>query len=96
MNMIPPTPEVFTLQEAANFLRIPPEALERNAIQGTIPGRLLDNEWRFLKAALEDWLRQNDTRGRFLQQAGAFAGNDMIPELLASIYKHRGRPEVEK
>jgi hypothetical protein len=86
--------EVLTLQEAAEFLRLPPETVERQALQGNIPGQLIEGSWRFLHAALEDWLRHQDQRAVLLRQAGALADDDSLPELLESIYQARGRPEV--
>ena len=69
-------PDVLTLEEAARYLRISRETAKRLAGQGTIPGRCLDGRWRFLKAALDDWLRSKerpDGRTALLQQHGAFA-----------------------
>ena len=59
-----------------------------------LPARRVGDEWRFLKSALVEWLRRKPTpKEVLLQQAGALADDDTLPELLASIYKARGRPE---
>lgn len=89
------TPDVLTLDEVATYLRLSKETIERQALQGQIPGRRIEDTWRFLKAAIDDWLRSHDSRTILLQQAGALAADDTLPELRASIYAARNRPEAE-
>lgn len=89
-------PEVLTLEEVADYLRVPKEAIQRQATRGRIPGRKIDDTWRFLKAAIDDWLRSRDSRTILLQQAGAFAADETLPQLRAAIYAERGRPEYEQ
>ncbi|MBM4078352.1 MAG: helix-turn-helix domain-containing protein [Planctomycetes bacterium] len=89
-------PNVLTLEEAASYLRVPKESLERQAAQGQVPGRRIEDTWRFLKAALDDWLRRHDGRTILLQQAGALAGDRTLADLRAAIYAERGRPEAEE
>ncbi|BAY99885.1 hypothetical protein NIES37_38680 [Tolypothrix tenuis PCC 7101] len=43
---------------------------------GNIPGRKIENDWRFLKVAIDDWLRSKSGRAVLLQQAGALADYD--------------------
>jgi excisionase family DNA binding protein len=89
------TRQVLTLSEAARFLRIRQPVLQRLVDEGRIPARKIDNEWRFFRGALEAWLSgAKDYRGALLEQAGAFADDETLPELLKSIYAARGRPEV--
>lgn len=87
--------EVLTLEEAAAYLRLTKEAVERNALKGAIPGRHIDGEWRFSKAGLDDWLRKDDPRRILLRQAGALADDEHMSEMLTKIYEERGRPEAE-
>ena len=47
---------VLTLSEAAAFLRVSEEGLTKDADAGLLPGRLVGGEWRFVKAALLNWL----------------------------------------
>ena len=47
-------PEVLTLEEAAGYLRLPKEVIERQATKGQIPARRIEDTWRFLKAAIDD------------------------------------------
>ncbi len=88
-------PEVLTLEDAARFLRLSPDALVRQAEAGQIPGRQVEGCWRFLLSALEGWLGRRDSKAIFLEQAGAFKDDESMDELVAQIYKARGRPEVE-
>ena len=89
-------PDVLTLEEVASYLRLPKETIERQATQGQIPGRRIEDTWRFLKDAIDDWLRSHDNRTILLQQAGALATDETLPELRAAIYAERGRPEAEQ
>ena len=87
---------VLTLEEAAEYLRLPTDLLEREATQGHIPGRRVEDTWRFLRAAIDDWLRSQDSRTLLLQQAGAFADDESLDELRQSIYSLRGRSETDR
>jgi excisionase family DNA binding protein len=89
-------PDVLTLEEVADYLRLPKEMVERQASRGEIPGRRIEDTWRFLKAAINDWLRSQDSRVILLQQAGALAEDDTLPELRTTIYTARGRSEAEE
>lgn len=88
-------PSVLTLEEVSEYLRLPIETLQGQARLGKLPGRKIENEWRFLKVAIDDWLRQN-SRSTLLQQAGAFADDASLTELRESIYQARGRSEVDE
>jgi excisionase family DNA binding protein len=87
--------EVLTLEEVANYLRLSPETVMRQAAQGRLPGRKIEDTWRFLKAAIDDWLRSHDGRTILLQQAGALADDGTLEELRKVIYEERGRLETE-
>jgi len=47
---------VLTIREAAHYLRMSVNALQRLADEGEVPGVLIDGKWRFPKANLDDWL----------------------------------------
>ncbi len=47
---------VLTLDEVAEYLRLPIEAVRGHAIQGLLPGNEIKGEWRFLKSAIDRWL----------------------------------------
>src|SRR4051794_20286591 len=86
--------QVMTLAEAAKFLRVSRPKLRELAEQGWVPARQLGEDWRFLKSALEDWLRgkPNPTQA-LLAQAGLWQDDETLPEMLREIYRARGRPE---
>ena len=86
--------EVLTLEEVARYLRLPKDTVVRQAAQGAIPGRQIEDTWRFLKAAIDDWLRSYDGRTLLLQQAGALTEDKSLPALLKTIYASRKRPEI--
>ena len=87
--------DVLTLEEAAAYLRLPPETIAREAAQGHIPGRRIEDAWRFLKAGIDDWLRSHDSRLMLVQQTGALADDETLPKLRESIYRARKRPETQ-
>ena len=62
--------EVLTLEETAGFLRVAVRTVEELADRGSIPGRRVQGEWRFLRCAIEDWLRSPDYKRSLLDQAG--------------------------
>jgi excisionase family DNA binding protein len=96
-------PEVFTLSEAAAYLRVSEKVLRQLAEEAAVPGRKLGKEWRFLKSALQDWLRvvpvpkvsASDSKQRLLALAGVWKDDPTLDELLKGIYKERGRPMIE-
>ena len=87
-------PDVLTADEVAHYLRVSEETVVRQAANGQIPGRRIEDTWRFLKSAIDEGLRSHGSRDVLLQQAGALADDDYLAELRASIYRERGRPEA--
>lgn len=63
-------PDILTLEEASEYLRLPVEIVSRQANQGNIPGRKIEDDWRFLKVAIDDWLRSKNSRSILNSQAG--------------------------
>lgn len=39
-------PDVLTLEETSKYLRLPIETVLHQALQGSIPGHQIGNEWR--------------------------------------------------
>jgi len=50
--------DVLTLAEVAELLAVEPDAVERLATDGELPGRRIGEEWRFARAAVLGWLAQ--------------------------------------
>lgn len=92
--------EVLTLAEAAAYLRLSEEDLVRLVREQGLPGRRLGQEWRFLKAALQDWLRTPPPPLKPsedpMQWAGAFQEDPDLPEIVREAYRQRGRPMTEE
>lgn len=88
--------EVLTITEVANYLRLPEEIVLREVSQGHLPGRKIADTWRFLKTAIDEWLRAQDNRAILLNQSGALADDDSMDKFLEMIYQARGRSETEE
>jgi len=54
----------YTLEELADLLRLPAQALETPAAHGPLPGRRIAGEWRFARAAIIEWLAQGEAPRR--------------------------------
>ena len=89
-------PDILTLEETSEYLRLPVEIVLNQALKGNIPGRQIEDNWRFLKSAIDDWLRSKDSRSILLSQAGAFANDDSLAKLRETVYQARGRSEISE
>ena len=56
--MAEPHPEVMTIQETSEYLRIPVSSLYRLAQSGRIPCQKVGRHWRFRREAIERWLEE--------------------------------------
>jgi excisionase family DNA binding protein len=88
-------PDVLTLPEAAKHLRLPEKDVQELAAEGSLPGRCVKQQWRFLRAALDDWLRAPDYKAALLRLAGASADDPSLPELRRSIARARRQLDKE-
>jgi Helix-turn-helix domain len=52
----PVSAAVLTLEEVAEYLRLPIESVRHHAMQGLLPGNEIQGEWRFLRSAIDRWL----------------------------------------
>jgi excisionase family DNA binding protein len=87
----------LSLSQAAKFLNIRKAVLEKLAEQGRVPGRKIRKTWKFSRPELEEWMRESrDPSIALLQQAGIFKDDPDLMQILADIYKARGRPEREE
>jgi excisionase family DNA binding protein len=89
-------PEVLTLAEAAEYLRVSESEVHDLIRQQGLPGRKIGDQWRFLKAGLRDWLRSPLIENwRLMELAGAWKDDPYLDEMLKQIYEERGRPMTE-
>lgn len=54
---LPMNSVILTLEELATYLKLPVATIRDQVDRGQIPGRKIGDEWRFLQAAIDDWLR---------------------------------------
>lgn len=92
------TSRVLTLAETATYLRVSRDAVLALVNDQSLPGRRIGQEWRFLRSALDDWLRlpmSKSSKEALLAMAGNWKDDPHLEEMLAEIYEQRGRP-IEK
>jgi excisionase family DNA binding protein len=58
----PAFPEVMTIHETSQYLRIPVSTLYKLAQDGRIPGQKVGRHWRFRRGAIDNWLEENPNR----------------------------------
>ncbi len=90
--------DVMTLAEAAVYLRLPESEVTRLVFEQGLPGRYTGTDWRFLKTALQDWLRTpppRDSREAFLAVAGAWVDLPGVDEMVEEISQRCGRQTAE-
>lgn len=51
-------PEIMTIQEASQYLRVPLSSLYKLVQTGKIPCQKVGRHWRFRRQALEHWLEE--------------------------------------
>ncbi len=94
-----PATEVFNLSDAAAYLRVSEAELLCLVTDQALPGRQFGREWRFLKSAIQDWLRTPPKRGSreaILSVAGAWKDDPLVEEELKEIYRKRREHLVEE
>ena len=87
-------PDILTLEETSDYLRLPVETILNQALKGNIPGRQIEDNWRFLQSAIDDWLRSKNSRSILLSQVGAFANDDSLNQIRKTIYQARKSSKV--
>jgi excisionase family DNA binding protein len=89
---------VLTLAETAHFLRLSEPEVLRLVHHRGLPGRSVGDDWRFLKAAIEQWLGtvpSPEANTFWKTHFGALRDDPFLEEMLHGIYDRRKRPEVE-
>lgn len=89
-------PDVLTLAEAATYLRTTKAEVQKLVERNAIPGKKVGGDWRFLKSALEDWLKTPalSSKQYLLSLAGTWKDDPTVPEMLEEIYRERARNPV--
>jgi excisionase family DNA binding protein len=94
MSTIEKLPEVMTSREVAEFLRVSEATVQQYAVRAWLPGRQLGTEWRFSRAAIEEWLRGPSGKEILLGQWGILEDDQIdLAELRGRIYADRSRSE---
>jgi excisionase family DNA binding protein len=92
-----PSGEVLTLAEAAAYLRLPEAEVVGLVHSQGLPGRCIAGEWRFLKAALQNWLATasptwETRKAAILELAGKYKDDPDLEQIVEEAYRRRGRP----
>ncbi len=73
-------PNVLTVEEVASYLRFSNETVEQLAQNGNIPSRKIEDTWRFLRTAIDDWLKgQRTTTSDFYQNSPIITHVQQLP-----------------
>jgi excisionase family DNA binding protein len=93
-----PNGAVMTLAETAAYLRLSEPETEELVYSKNLPGRCIGEQWRFLKCAVDDWLKGlsvQSSKDAQMALAGVWKDDPTVPEMLKEIYRQRGRPMTE-
>ena len=93
----PVATDVLTLAEAAAYLRLPATDVLRLVEEQGLPARRLGDEWRFLKTAIQDWLRTGtapkSNKEAWMALAGVWKDDPFKEDMLQHMQKQRRRPK---
>jgi excisionase family DNA binding protein len=87
--------DVLTLAEAAAYLRVGEADVLRLVREQGLAGRQIGSQWRFLKPALQDWLRSGPEKKGLFRHIGALPDDAQTEEMLEEIYRRRRAPVEE-
>ena len=91
--------EVLTLAEAAAYLRLSEADVLRLVDEQALPARRLGDDWRFLKAAIRQWLATGpapkSNNEAWMELAGACKDDPDLEGIVEEAYRRRGRPITE-
>jgi excisionase family DNA binding protein len=95
-----PAGDVFTLAEAAAYLRVSEADVIGLVHSQSLPGRFIAGEWRFLKSAIQQWLATGEPtpetrKAAQLAIAGIWKDDPHLEDMVEEIYRRRGRPITE-
>lgn len=86
-----PQGDVLDLSEAAAYLRLPEDAVLEAVRNQRLPCRTVRGEWRFLKSAVQEWLRLGPATDFWASQIGALKDDPYLEQMVQQIYRNRGR-----
>lgn len=55
--------DVLTIEDLANYLKIPKSTLYKLVREGTVPCQKVGRHWRFHKEGIDEWLKQHREHG---------------------------------
>lgn len=95
-----PAIEVFTLAEAAAYLRLSEAEVIDLVHSQNLPGRFTGSEWRFLKSAIQHWLitgspTRQSRKAAQLALAGKYKDDPDLLRISEEAYRLRGRPMAD-
>jgi excisionase family DNA binding protein len=94
-----PAGEVLTLAEAAAYLRLPEDDVLRMVREQGLHGRQVGSEWRFLKSAIDDWLRSGpqpkSNKEAWRALIGVWKDDPTVDQLREIIAKQRKELDAE-
>ena len=72
--------QIFTTREAAEYLKVSPQAMEKYLREGKVPGKKVGKQWRISQLALDFWLAPSLAAAlpRFFLWQEVFALGDKI------------------
>lgn len=62
--MHPSSGSVLTIDELADYLKIPKSTLYKLAQEGKVPGQKVGRHWRFRKETIDRWLEHDTSSNR--------------------------------
>jgi excisionase family DNA binding protein len=92
----PSASEVLTLAEAAAYLRVSENDVIGAATTQGLPGRIIGGEWRFAKAAIQQWLSVSEPTPEMRKAAqmavvGMWKDDPDIEQIVEEAMRRRGR-----
>ena len=86
--------EVLTLPETASYLRLSEAQVIELTHSQALPGRLIAGEWRFLKAAIQQWLSsgspsRESRKAAQLALAGKYKDDPDLARICEEAYRNR-------
>ncbi len=95
-----PISEILTLAEAAAYLRISEKDVLQMVYEQRLPARQVGAEWRFSKAAIQEWLSTGSPQPRsskeaLLALAGKYKDDPDLESIVQEAMRRRGRPMTE-